>query len=164
MKLRQNLKYFVDSVEYYMQVDVIEAEFMILRKRINETTDFEKIIQIHADLLGELLTKCFIATAINKEYDDVLYQTPTIKTREEDDKSVFAQIVKMLNLIDSFCKCSMNWNVIDLEDDELSQLDNYFVKAKSINDNLLHILQVLFNNNHACYLIPLVSKLKMIQF
>lgn len=157
LKLRLNLKYFVDSVEYYIQVDVIETEVSILRNRIKETTDFEKIIRLHADLLAALLSKCFVVKAVNEKYSDALYQVPKIVS---EDNSVYEKIVKMLDLTDSFCKRALDQSSAELGD---AELNDYIAQVGAINGSLLQLLEVMYKKNHGLHLIQLASKLNKMQ-
>lgn len=60
--LRQNLMFLVNNLQYYMQVNVIEAEFSILLKAVENASEFEDIIKIHHEFITNLLAKSFVLT------------------------------------------------------------------------------------------------------
>lgn len=63
---RRNLSFTVNSLLYYLQVDVIEAQFCVLLKAVKDANEFEDIIKVHTQFLTDLLTKTFVM-----ELDDV---------------------------------------------------------------------------------------------
>ncbi|XP_064474575.1 gamma-tubulin complex component 4-like [Ornithodoros turicata] len=50
----------VESLQYYLQVDVVESQFAALVQRVQTTRDFEAIQQAHSCFLGTLLAQTFI--------------------------------------------------------------------------------------------------------
>lgn len=64
--LRRNLTFTVNSLLYYLEVDVIEAQFSILLRAVKAANEFEDIIKVHTQFLTDLLTKTFVM-----ELDDV---------------------------------------------------------------------------------------------
>lgn len=64
--------FLVNNLLYYLQVDVIEAQFAILKEGIKNANEFENIIKLHAVFLSNLLTKGFLM--ITQEVTDQYYQ------------------------------------------------------------------------------------------
>jgi len=59
--LRRQMAFLVDNLQYYLQVDVLEAQFSELMKKVKETRDFESIQLAHERFLAKLHSQCFIA-------------------------------------------------------------------------------------------------------
>ncbi|XP_041369156.1 gamma-tubulin complex component 4-like [Gigantopelta aegis] len=59
-QLRTHLAFFIDNLQYYLQVDVIESQFGILLDKINSTQDFEVIKVLHEQFLTSLLSQSFV--------------------------------------------------------------------------------------------------------
>lgn len=58
--LRQHLIFLVNNLQYYLQVDVIEAQFSVLLKAVENANEFEDIIKVHHEFISNLLAKTFI--------------------------------------------------------------------------------------------------------
>lgn len=58
--LRHSLVYLVNNLQYYLQVDVIEAEFSVLKEAVKNANEFEDIIRLHSKFLSKLLSKTFV--------------------------------------------------------------------------------------------------------
>lgn len=58
--LRRNLTFTINSLLYYLEVDVIEAQFSVLLKAVKGANEFEDIIKVHTQFLTDLLTKTFV--------------------------------------------------------------------------------------------------------
>lgn len=54
--------FVVNNLQYYLQVDVIEAEFSILKNAVLNANEFEDIIRLHSTFLKNLLHKTFVLT------------------------------------------------------------------------------------------------------
>lgn len=66
--LRQRLMFLVNNLQYYLQVDVIEAHFSVLLKAVESANEFEDIIKLHHEFISNLLAKTFVLTP-----DEVIY-------------------------------------------------------------------------------------------
>lgn len=60
LTLRRNLSFIVHNLLYYLEVDVIEAQFSIFLKAVKSANAFEDIIKVHTQFLTDLLTKTFV--------------------------------------------------------------------------------------------------------
>ncbi|XP_065059510.1 gamma-tubulin complex component 4-like [Rhopilema esculentum] len=58
--LRRKMAFLIDNLQYYLQVDVLEAQFSELVHAIKETRDFESIQTAHDRFLTKLMAQCFI--------------------------------------------------------------------------------------------------------
>lgn len=60
LALRARMQYLVDTLCYYIQVDVLDVQFGILLKHMQESQDFEAVRQAHVTYLAALTTHCFL--------------------------------------------------------------------------------------------------------
>lgn len=60
--LRQNLTFLVNNLQYYLQVDVIEAQFSLFLRAVKNANELEDIIRVHHEFLTNLLAKTFVLT------------------------------------------------------------------------------------------------------
>ena len=59
-QLRSHMGFFVDNIQYYVQVDVIESQFSLLLENIRSTHDFETIQQAHCNFISSLFRQLFL--------------------------------------------------------------------------------------------------------
>lgn len=52
--------FLVNNLQYYLQVDVIEAQFSLLLKSVENASELEDIIKVHHEFLINLLARTFI--------------------------------------------------------------------------------------------------------
>lgn len=83
LTLRMHMSHLVDSLQYYLQADVLESHFSNLLAKIQDPsfTDFDQIIIAHDQYLTALLAQCFILS------------TP-----------VFRSLIDVLNICQQFCE------------------------------------------------------------
>lgn len=83
LTLRMHMSHMVDSLQYYLQADVLESHFSNLLSKIRDpnSTDFDQIIIAHDHYLTALLAQCFILS------------TP-----------VFRSLIDVLNICQQFCE------------------------------------------------------------
>ncbi|EDO37244.1 predicted protein [Nematostella vectensis] len=58
--LRMHMAFLVDNLQYYLQVDVLEAQFSQLLDKINITQDFEAIRLAHDHFITTLMAQSFL--------------------------------------------------------------------------------------------------------
>ncbi|KAK7879108.1 hypothetical protein WMY93_034110 [Mugilogobius chulae] len=97
-RLRNHMAFLIDNLQYYLQVDVLEAQFSQLLAQINSTRDFESIRLAHDHFISNLLAQSFILL-----------------------KPVFHCLSEILELCHSFC--SLVGQNSTLDDRGLAQLD-----------------------------------------
>ena len=54
LRLRSNLAFLIDNLQYYIHVDVLETNYTVLFDKINKTDDYEAIKKAHDEFLGAL--------------------------------------------------------------------------------------------------------------
>lgn len=72
-QLRRHMGFLVDNVQYYVQVDVLEAQFSVLLSKISSTHDFEHIRLAHDQFIASLQTQLLLANnAVSKVLKQIL--------------------------------------------------------------------------------------------
>ncbi|XP_071845867.1 gamma-tubulin complex component 4-like isoform X1 [Apostichopus japonicus] len=61
-QLRSHMAFLIDSIQYYLQVDVLDTQFSLLLSKIQSTRDFEAVRVAHDQFLTSLLVQCFLLT------------------------------------------------------------------------------------------------------
>lgn len=54
--------FLINNLQYYLQVDVIEAQFAVLIKSVSNAQSVENIIKLHSEFLGNLMSRTFLMT------------------------------------------------------------------------------------------------------
>lgn len=60
LQLRNKLMFVVNNLQYYLQVDVLEAQFGVLMQTVQESRDFEHIQRAHTVFQANVLSLCFL--------------------------------------------------------------------------------------------------------
>ncbi|KAJ8962678.1 hypothetical protein NQ318_001074 [Aromia moschata] len=128
--LRQNLMFLVNNLQYYLQVDVIEAQFSLLLKAVQNANEFEDIIKVHHEFVSNLLAKTFVLTPDEEHtYKNKhrLYQIPAIQF--DVPSKVYNVIIRLLELCDEFCLVANTWNT-ELTEPEIEELESFQKKKR----------------------------------
>uniref|UniRef100_A0A7M5X4M2 Gamma-tubulin complex component n=1 Tax=Clytia hemisphaerica TaxID=252671 RepID=A0A7M5X4M2_9CNID len=59
--LRRRMAFFIDNLQYYLQVDVLETQFSLLISKIHKTQSFENINRSLDNFLIEMLKQSFVS-------------------------------------------------------------------------------------------------------
>ena len=62
-RLRAHMSFVIDNLQYYLQVDVLEAQWRSLIACAQTCADFEALCAAHEAALGALLSQCFLQAA-----------------------------------------------------------------------------------------------------
>ncbi|CAH0551488.1 unnamed protein product [Brassicogethes aeneus] len=157
--LRQKLMFLVNNLQYYLQVDVIEAQFSVLLKAVKNASEFEDIIKLHHDFVSNLLAKTFLLTPDDSQtYDSKhkLYQIPAIQYNEPS--KVYNVIIHLLELCDEFCLVATTWELI-LTEPEVIDLNKFQKECDIVVESLLLILQSLHEKASGQHLLQLILQL-----
>lgn len=127
LTLRMHMSHLVDSLQYYLQADVLESHFSNLLSKIKNptSTDFEQIVLAHDNYLTALLAQCFILS------------TP-----------VFRSLLGVLDICQQFCEvvtASIQSGTIsakEIIEDRVQQLAKEFERQSSL---LFHTLSAVCN-------------------
>ncbi|KAJ8929921.1 hypothetical protein NQ314_017330 [Rhamnusium bicolor] len=157
--LRQNLMFLVNNLQYYLQVDVIEAQFSLLLKAVQNANEFEDIIKVHHEFISNLLAKTFVLTPDEEHtYKNKhrLYQIPAVQF--EVPSKVYNVIIRLLELCDEFCIVASTWDA-ELTEPELEELETFQKRSDTVIDSLLFILYSLHEKVSGQHLLQLLSQL-----
>ncbi|XP_039271467.2 gamma-tubulin complex component 4-like [Styela clava] len=127
LTLRMHMSHLVDSLQYYLQADVLESHFSNLLSKIKNptSTDFEQIVLAHDNYLTALLAQCFILS------------TP-----------VFRSLLGVLDICQQFCEvvtASIQSGTISAQEviqGRVEQLASDFERQSSL---LFHTLSAVCN-------------------
>ncbi|GAQ91736.1 Gamma-tubulin ring complex protein [Klebsormidium nitens] len=59
-RVRQHMSYLITNLQFYIQVDVIEAQYAVLQERIEASKDFEDLARFHQEYLLALMSQSFL--------------------------------------------------------------------------------------------------------
>lgn len=60
IQLRNNLIFIVDNLQYYLQVDVMESQYIVMETTMKNTRNFEDIQKAHSVFLANVLSQTFL--------------------------------------------------------------------------------------------------------
>ncbi|KAF5269803.1 hypothetical protein FQR65_LT05849 [Abscondita terminalis] len=155
--LRNNLMFIVNNLQYYFQVDVIEAQFSIFKCAIQEANQFEDIIRLHSEFLKNLLHKAFLMTAQEETSEETfkhtLYQVPKLK--REKNCMVYKTILEILQVCNRFCAHAHTWcdELTEVDKKRLSKLKG---ESDTLLEMLLNILYALYQKSSDEHLLQLI--------
>ncbi|EFA06296.1 Gamma-tubulin complex component 4 homolog-like Protein [Tribolium castaneum] len=162
--LRQHLIFLVNNLQYYLQVDVIEAQFSLLLKAIENASEFEEIIKVHHEFISNLLAKTFILTPDKSHtYQNKhrLHQTPAVQFNVPSE--VYNVIIQLLELCDNFCVIASTWQP-QLTEPEVTEFEQFQKRTDTIVDSLLFILYKLHERADGQHLVQLLHQLDFNRF
>nr|XP_022913972.1 gamma-tubulin complex component 4 [Onthophagus taurus] len=142
--LRHNLMFLVNNLQYYLQVDVIEAEFSTFKKAVQNANEFEDIIRLHSKFLCNLLSKTFVMTVDETTSDNHkhnLVQLPALNYKGKN--TMYSIIYLILELCNEFCLYAHTWDA-ELTEMQQQELEGIETRANNLTDMLLRTL----SNHH----------------
>lgn len=157
--LRNTLLFLINNLQYYMQVDVIEAQFAVLNKSITNAQNVENIIKLHAEFLGNLMSRAFLMTINDEntvEIKNQLYKLPAVGSATRNN--VHSTLLVFLELCDEFCTHASIWGLNLTQVDEL-ELDTLQVKCDRLVEHLLTTLYSLREHASGNHLLQLLHRL-----
>lgn len=157
--LRQNLMFLVNNLQYYMQVNVIEAQFSILLKAVENASEFEDIIKIHHEFVTNLLAKTFILTPEESPKGSSkhrLYQMPALQ--HNVPSKVYNVVTKLLELCNKFCLMASTWET-NLTESDLEELECFQKRSDVAIESLLYVLYSLHEKVSGSHLLQLLLHL-----
>uniref|UniRef100_A0A1A9WLY9 Gamma-tubulin complex component n=1 Tax=Glossina brevipalpis TaxID=37001 RepID=A0A1A9WLY9_9MUSC len=136
MHLRNQLMFFVDNLQYYIQVDVLEmyvyvyltavnkitsraGQYSVLMNTILNKADFEQIQRAHSVFQANVLSLCFLLTDENASKTNILQSTAL-----HSSNPVYLIINEIFHICEDFCnlknedktKENIDKNISDLEE------------------------------------------------
>ncbi|GJQ80181.1 putative gamma-tubulin complex component [Trypoxylus dichotomus] len=138
--LRHSLVYLVNNLQYYLQVDVIEAEFSVLKEAVRNANEFEDIIRLHSKFMSKLLSKTFVMCVdetAQHVHNHSLYQVPAFNLNRRN--TIYNIIMLLLEVCNEFCSVATMWNA-QLNDLEVQELNEFEKRADNLTETLLRTL------------------------
>lgn len=111
-QMRSKLMFFIDNLQYYLQVDVLESQFSILLNSVINSKDFEYIQRAHSVFQANIMSLCFLlntATLDSTAAGVALNRTamPSTTISYEQDNPVLIILHRIMRCVNTFCVLSM---------------------------------------------------------
>lgn len=120
MHLRNELMFFVDNLQYYIQVDVLESQFSILLNTIlNSMADFEQIQRSHSIFQANILSLCFLLADEDANKFSIL-QTSSLHS----NNPVYLIINEIFHICEDFClmvESQLEEHTLNMKIDQLDE-------------------------------------------
>ena len=100
-RLRAHMGFFVDNLQYYLQVDVLDTQWVTFTRTVNDCADFEELVRVHEATIAALQTQCFlqagaVANALNQIFISCLFLCDLLSTMESIDETVLERQIASL--------------------------------------------------------------------
>lgn len=66
-QIRHSMHYFISNLIYYLQVDVIDSEFSLLKEQISSASDFQAVLKSHRNFVSNTLRMSMVDNATVQE-------------------------------------------------------------------------------------------------
>ncbi|XP_037882972.1 gamma-tubulin complex component 4 homolog isoform X2 [Glossina fuscipes] len=119
--LRNQLMFFVDNLQYYIQVDVLESQYSILMNTILNKADFEQIQRAHSIFQANVLSLCFLLTDENTSKTNILHSTTL-----HSSNPVYLIINEIFHICEDFCNLKAKGEGDEHIDKSINELDERF--------------------------------------
>ncbi|XP_075145773.1 gamma-tubulin complex component 4 [Haematobia irritans] len=121
MLLRNELMFFVDNLQYYIQVDVLDSQFSILLNTVLNEADFEQIQRAHSVFQANILSLCFLQTDAEDASRTNCLQSSTLHS----NNPVYLIINEVFHICNDFCstldKEKVEETLVDQVTDQLGE-------------------------------------------
>ncbi|XP_031632312.1 gamma-tubulin complex component 4 homolog [Contarinia nasturtii] len=145
-QLRNKMLFFIDNLQYYLQVDVVESQFSILINAVQNSKDFEFIQRSHNIFQANVMSLSFLLNSIT---DDASNDTC------QSQNTVLRILNKIFKTVRKFCK--FNENTSDQTSTETHQVIEIFDEQYS--NHIKELLSLLSSNRTAGPLSQLLLRL-----
>lgn len=157
--LRHNLMFLVNNLQYYLQVDVIEAQFSILIQSIKNVNEYTDIVRMHSIFVSNLLSRTFVISLNQADKEHSQFNLLQLPSLDFDMKpKVYNIIICLLELCDSFCLLANNWGS-ELLSPERRQLEDIQHNLDTILENLFRALHSMHERVSGPHLLQLLHRL-----
>lgn len=147
--LRNYLMFFLNNMQYYIQVDVLESQFGILMNVIKSRSDFEVIQRAHTVFLANVLSHCFL---LNES------ETQLNVTGSQNRNPIYGTLLKLFGICEKFAHMTQTKDPSDDLEDEVDQLN------ESFGVQIASLIQLLVDVKSASCLGPLSQLLLRLDF
>ncbi|KAH8328087.1 hypothetical protein KR067_003903, partial [Drosophila pandora] len=152
MNLRNHLMFFLNNMQYYIQVDVLESQFGILMNVIQRKADFEEIQKAHTVFLANVLAQCFLMTDSMKEG-----RMNITGSMNQSQNPIYGTILKLFSICETFTNLSRT-----------SETENFLEEVDSLEEQfgvqIASLVQLLVDAKTASTLNPLSQLLLRLDF
>ncbi|SPP81706.1 gamma-tubulin complex component 4 homolog [Drosophila guanche] len=152
MNLLNQLMFFLNNMQYYIQVDVLESQFSILINAIRNKADFEEIQKKHTVFLANVLSQCFLISGSKDS------QMDSSRTTYQPTNPIYGNILELFYIC---AKCSRINALANTSDEFLKELDNL---EERFGVQIASLLQLLLNIKTSSCLGPLSQLLLRLDF
>ncbi|XP_065358490.1 gamma-tubulin complex component 4 homolog [Calliphora vicina] len=121
MHLRNELMFFVDNLQYYIQVDVLESQFSILLNTILNKADFEQIQRSHSIFQANILSLCFLLTD-----EDATKVSMLQSSSLHSNNPVYLIINEIFHICEDFCALVDTHRIDEMLNSKIDELDERF--------------------------------------
>ncbi|XP_043068514.2 gamma-tubulin complex component 4 homolog isoform X1 [Drosophila bipectinata] len=151
MNLRNHLMFFLNNMQYYIQVDVLESQYGILMNVIEGKADFEEIQRAHTVFLANVLSQCFL---ISDSKEGHMNMTGTIS---QSQNPIYGTILKLFSICETFTTLSRT----SLKEVFLEDIDSL---EEQFGVQIASLIQLLVDAKTASTLNPLSQLLLRLDF
>ncbi|XP_017042839.1 gamma-tubulin complex component 4 homolog isoform X2 [Drosophila ficusphila] len=113
VNLRNHLMFFLNNMQYYIQVDVLESQFGILLNVIKSKADFEEIQRAHTIFLANVLSQCFLLTDSKEGQMNI--------TGCQPQNPIYGTLLKLFGICERFAHITQ---VENPPDDFMAEIDS----------------------------------------
>ncbi|XP_017153107.1 gamma-tubulin complex component 4 homolog isoform X2 [Drosophila miranda] len=152
MNLLNQLMFFLNNLQYYIQVDVLESQFSILINVIRKKADFEEIQRKHTVFLANVLSQCFLLSGSKDS------QMNSTRTTCQSQNPIYGIILELFYICEKFSCISAKEST---SDGFLKELDNL---EERFGVQIASLVQLLLNIKTASCLGPLSQLLLRLDF
>ncbi|KAH8306684.1 hypothetical protein KR044_006527, partial [Drosophila immigrans] len=140
MNFRNHLTFFLDNLQYYIQVDVLESQFSILINVIQNKADFEEIQRAHSVFLANVLSQCFLLN------DSIDKRKNISQTSIQTQNPIYGTILEIFSICEKFSLSD------SMEEDPLKQV---VMLEEKFNVSIMGLINLLANIKSASSFGPL---------
>ncbi|ALC39285.1 Grip75, partial [Drosophila busckii] len=131
MNFRNHLMFFMDNLQYYIQVDVLESQYSIFMNIIKSKADFGEIQKGHSVFLANVLSQCFLLTEANELKPDLS------QTTYQSQYPIYGTILEIFNICEKFS------NINCLEEPAQNDLKEIEILEEKFNVSIANLIKLL---------------------
>ncbi|XP_034473683.1 gamma-tubulin complex component 4 homolog [Drosophila innubila] len=151
MNFRNHLTFFMDNLQYYIQVDVLESQFSILMNVIKSKADFEEIQRAHSVFLANVLSQCFLLS-------DLIDKKINITQMSQCQNPIYGTILEIFSICEKF---SFFDSMENTPEDSLKEID---ILEEKFNVSILGLIKLLIDIKSASSFGPLSQLLLRLDY
>nr|XP_016945410.1 gamma-tubulin complex component 4 homolog isoform X2 [Drosophila suzukii] len=150
INLRNHIMFFLNNMQYYIQVDVLESQFSVFMNVIKSKADFEEIQRAHTIFLANVLSQCFLLSDSKKGHANI--------TGCQTQNPIYGTLLKLFSICDKFAHITQTK---DPPDDFMGEIDSL---NERFGVQIASLIQLLVDVKSASCLGPLSQLLLRLDF